>query len=291
MNLSRALLCVLALTAAGPAWADDAPPKLEALTKAFESADYKQVVALAEQVAAESPDRAKAQYLAGEAFLVLGDPAQAETCFRAVLELRPKAVPAQVGLGTALTQREQHEEAVKVLEAAVAAEPKDAAASRALAVALLASGKTEDGTKRLEAAAKAAPKDAATARALAEARLRANDSAGAKQVGERLLKDLPKHPMGDFLVALALDREGEDKKAIEAYEKALAKDDTFLDAHKNLAILCHVKSNTYQDQERVKKAFAHYARYFELGGADARLKQMYDTMKAYFEQNPGAPGR
>ena len=89
--------------------------------------------------------------------------------------------------------------------------------------------------------------------------------------------------MGDFLVGLALDRQDKDDDAIAAYERALAKDDHFLDAHKDLAILCHVKSNTYQDQVRVKKAFEHYERYFALGGADERLKQMYATMKAYFE--------
>jgi tetratricopeptide (TPR) repeat protein len=261
------------------------------LTKAFEAADHKQVVAWAAEFPPQSPDAAKAQYLAGESLLVLGEPAKAETCFRAVLEARPKAVPAQVGLGAALSLLGQHEEALKVLEAALAQEPKDGAAARALAVALLAAGKVAEGTKRLEAAAKAAPKDPLTARALAEARLRADDLGGATQVGEALRKALPKHPMGDFLVALALDRDGKDKEAIEAYEQALAKDETFLDAHKNLAILCHVKSNTYQDQERVKKAFAHYERYFTLGGADARLKQMYDTMKAYFAQAPGAPAR
>lgn len=163
--------------------------------------------------------------------------------------------------------------------------------ARTLAVALLASGKIEEGTKRLVAAAKSAPKDPLTARALAEARLRADDLSAARKVGEDLQKALPKHPMVDFLFALALDREGQDREAIEAYEKALAKDETFLDAHKNLAILCHVKRNTYADQERVKKAFAHYERYFELGGADPRLKQMYDTMKAYFAEAPGAPAR
>ncbi len=291
MNLRMPLATALLMAAVGTASAADAPPTLEALSKAFEAADHKQVVLLAAEVPPESPDAAKAQYLAGESLLVLGEPAKAEACFRAVLAARPKAVPAQVGLGAALSQLGQHEEALKVLEAAVAQEPKDIAASRTLAVALLAAGKIEEGTKRLEAAFKAAPKDPVTARALAEARLRADDLGGAKQVGEALLKALPKHPMGDFLVALALDRDGKDKEAIEAYEQALAKDETFLDAHKNLAILCHVNSNTYQDEERVKKAFAHYERYFALGGADARLKQMYDTMKSYFAQAPSAPAR
>jgi tetratricopeptide (TPR) repeat protein len=218
----------------------------------------------------------------------LGKPAEAEAAFRAVLALRPEAGPARVGLGTALSAQAKHDEALEELAAAEKAEPKDAGVARALGLALTAAGRADEGRARLEAAAKLAPKDAATARALAEALLRAGDAAGARQVGERLAKAAPKHPMGDFLVGLAHDRLGESAKAIEAYERALAKDEAFLDAHKNLAILCQVDSNTYSDQERVKQAFAHYERYFALGGADPRLKQMYDTMKAYFTQAPDA---
>jgi tetratricopeptide (TPR) repeat protein len=91
--------------------------------------------------------------------------------------------------------------------------------------------------------------------------------------------------MGPFLKAIALEKEGKDDDAIQAYEAALERDDKFLDAHKNLAILCHTRNPTYADRERTEKAMAHYARYFELGGSDAKLKQMYDTMKAFFEQN------
>ncbi|MCI0587577.1 MAG: tetratricopeptide repeat protein, partial [Planctomycetes bacterium] len=75
--------------------------------------------------------------------------------------------------------------------------------------------------------------------------------------------------MGPFLRGLALDRLGKGREAIEAYEAALARDPKFLDAHKNLAILCHTRNPTYQDRARTEKAMAHYERYFALGGADA----------------------
>jgi tetratricopeptide (TPR) repeat protein len=290
MNAPRSLAAslVLLFVVAAPARAEDAAvaakPDLKAVSTAFEAADHRKVISLAESFPADSADAPKALYLAGESHLVLGEAEGAEKSFRLVLEARPKAVPALVGLGRALSLQARHEDAEKTLRSAVALDAKDAAAQRTLGEALIAAGKTEEGTKLLEAAVKAAPNDPFAARALTEARLKAEDLKGAKAVADKFAKAVPKHPMGDFLVALALDRQGEHKDAIEAYERALAKDDKFLDAHKNLAILCHVQSNTYQDQARVKKAFEHYERYFELGGADAKLKQMYDTMKAYFAQ-------
>jgi tetratricopeptide (TPR) repeat protein len=257
---------------------------LKQVTAAFQAADHKKVIELVAQVPADAPEAPKFRYLAGESLLVLGRPADAEAELRAVLATRPKAVPALVALGRALSLVGNHDEAVETLRRATTEDAKDVPARRALGEALLLAGQTEEGTKVLEAALAAAPNDPATVRAFVEARIRAEDLPGALAAAEKLAKAQPKHPIGKFLVAVVLDRQDKDEEAIAAYEKALLLDPAFLDAHKNLAILCHVKSNTYQDQARVKKAFAHYEKYFELGGSDARLKQMYDTMKAYFEE-------
>src|SRR4029453_13493912 len=102
---------------------------------------------------------------------------------------------------------------------------------------------------------------------------------------ERVAKACPDLPMGWFLKGLVLDRMNKDRDAIEAYKKAIEKDDRFLDAHKNLAILCTAKNALYQDRERTKKAFEHYKRYFELGGKDEELKKLYETNKSFLEQN------
>ena len=278
------LVGALLLVGATSVAADGVKVELKTVAAAFDAAEHRKVVELAETFPAEHPDASKVLYLVGESRLVLGEPAEAEVAFRAVMAKKAQAVPALVGLGRALSAQAKHEEAEKTLRSAVALDAKDVPAQRALGEALLLAGKTEEGTKVLEAAWKAAPNDPFTARVLAEARLRADDAKGAQTIGEKLAKAAPKHPMGDFLTGLALDKQDKDDDAIAAYERAIAKDERFLDAHKNLAILCHVKSNTYSDQVRVKKAFAHYEKYFALGGADARLKQMYDTMKAYFEQ-------
>jgi len=69
----------------------------------------------------------------------------------------------------------------------------------------------------------------------------------------------------------------------EAYDKALALDEKFLDAHKNLAILCHTMSNRYRNVERIKKSMHHYERYFALGGHDPKLEQTYRTTRSFLE--------
>jgi tetratricopeptide (TPR) repeat protein len=284
MSLRHALTLVCALACVAPVFAEESDPLLAGATQAFEAAQHRKVIEIAAEAPADAKEAARLQYLAGESRAVLGEWAEAEAAFRAVLAKRPNALPAQVGLGRALSQQDEHDEALEQLRAAVKADAKDASAARALGEALLRADKTAEGLKVLEALQKAQPADVATARVLVEAHLKAGKPEDARQVAQKAAKAAPKHPLAAFLQGLVLDREGKSKEAIEAYEKAIAADDTFLDAHKNLAILCHVDSNTYADQERVKKAFAHYERYFALGGADARLKQMVDTMKAYFAQ-------
>jgi tetratricopeptide (TPR) repeat protein len=283
MNLRPVLTVALVCAFASFAHAGD--ELLDASTKAFEAAQHRKVIEIAAEAGPDAKEAARLHYLAGESRLVLAEWAEAETAFRAVLAKRKDAVPAQVGLGRALSRQDKHDEALEVLRKAAKVDAKDVAAARALGEALLRAEKTDEGMKVLEVVQKSQPADVETARVLVEAHLKAGKVDEARVVAQKAVKGAPKHPVGDFLTALVLDREGKSKEAIEAYEKALAKDDAFLDAHKNLAILCHVDSNTYSDQERVKKAFAHYERYFALGGADARLKQMYDTMMAYFKES------
>jgi hypothetical protein len=69
-----------------------------------------------------------------------------------------------------------------------------------------------------------------------------------------------------------------------AYEKAISLDDAFLDAHKNLAILCLTDNPTYQDRERTAKAMKHFQRYFDLGGKDPTLEQSYRQIKGFLDQ-------
>lgn len=261
---------------------------LELATKAFEAGEFAKVIELTASTKAEGADYPRLQYLAGEAQLVLDAPAEAEQAFRNVLAQRPKAVPAQVGLGRALIALARADEAAPVLEAALKAEPKDVGALTAHGLLLSNAGKPDEAKKDLEQAWKLAPKDAFVARGYVEVLLRSDDVPGAAAVAETFMTARPKHPMGPFLMAWTMERDGEDEQAIEQYQAALLLDANFLDAHKNLAILCHTLSNTYRDKERTKLAYAHYERYFALGGKDAELKATYDGLVNFKDQILGS---
>ena len=261
---------------------------LDQATAAFQAGEYAKVLELAKPVAASEADYPRLQYLAGEAELALGAPAEAEKAFRSVLAQRPQAVPAQVGLGRALTALERNDEAAKVLDQALAAAPDDTGALTAHGLLLSATGKSDEARKELERAWKREPKNALVARGYVEVLLRADDTPAAAAVAEAFEKARPEHPMGPFLMAWTMERDNEDEPAIEQYELALTRDPNFIDAHKNLAILCHTLSKSYQIKERVKLAFEHYERCFALGGKDPELKAMYDNLLSFKDQILGS---
>jgi predicted Zn-dependent protease len=254
---------------------------LEEATQAFQAGEFPKVLALAEKGGGDATDGPRLTYLAGEAQLVLGAPAEAEKAFRAVLAQRPQAIPAQVGLGRALTALAKNDEAEKVLAAALKADPKDVGALTAHGLLLSVTGKSKEACKELERAVSLDPKNALTVRAYVEALLRADDASEAAGVVEAFAKARPEHPMGPFLLAWTMERDGDDEAAIEQYQESIARDASFLDAHKNLAILCHTLSNTYQDKARVELAYEHYERYFALGGKDPELRAMYDNLVSF----------
>jgi len=257
---------------------------LEDATKAFQNGEYAKVLELAAAKGASESDAPRLAYLAGEAELALGAPSDAEKSFRAVLAARPKAVPAQVGLARALTALMRFDEATPILASALAAEPKDVGAIVAQGLLLSSSGHSDEAKKTMEQAWKLDPKGPLTARGYVEVLLRADDNPAAAAIAEEFMGARPKHPLGPFLLAWTLERDGEDTQAIEQYQKALELDPNFVDAHKNLAILCHTMSKTYSIKERVELAYAHYERYFALGGKDPELERTYKDLLGFKDQ-------
>lgn len=279
-----ALLLAAAVARAGEEAEAKKSPLDEALA-AFTAGEYATVVELAAKTEADDPEKARFDYLSGEAALALGRADDAATAFQAVLAKKPDAVPALVGLGRAKVLAGKPAEAIEPLAKAVKKAPKDAGALVAHAQALAATGKSSDAEKSFAKAWKLDKGDPLVARAFCEFLLGADRPEEAMTIAAGLTKAKADHPMGWFLVGMACDRSGDDEKAIAAYEKALEKDETFLDAHKNLGILCHAVNPTYADIPRTKKAFHHYERYFELGGQDETLKQIYHQIKGYLEAN------
>jgi tetratricopeptide (TPR) repeat protein len=275
-SLRFALLLPLALVAVASAADDPLAPALAA----YKAGDYAKAAELASAVKTDDPARAKALYLVGEADLALEKWADAATAFQEILDKKADSVPALVGLGRAKVGDGLPDAGIATLEKATKLDAKDAVARRALGEARIAKGDADAGRADLEAAVKLDPRDPLAARSLVEALLKADRADAARKEAERIEKAVPDHPMGHFLAGYVLDRLGRDKDAIEQYERAIAKDDRFLDAHKNLAILCVAKNPNYQDKERTKKALEHFQRYFDLGGKDDKLKETFESIKS-----------
>lgn len=263
---------------AAPAVAGDT---LDEALAAFRAGEYTRTLELAHSVPTGGEDHPRALFVAGETELLLGDAKAAEASFRGVLAERPEAVPALVGLGRALAMAGRFEPAREALERALAAEPADLAARRSMGELLTATGDLPKARELLLGVFEAEPRDPRSARALVGLLLRMEVAPDAMRVAEDFTVARPKHPMGWFLTGVVQETLGEDEAAIRSYRAALERDERFLDAHKNLGILCHTLSDTYQIVERNRIAMRHYALYFELGGKDPRLAQTFEQMKAF----------
>jgi tetratricopeptide (TPR) repeat protein len=173
---------------------------------------------------------------------------------------------------------------LRVLEGAVKAAPESGRAVCFLGVARMAASEGRKGRKEVERGAELAKDDPEVARAAVVAYLRDEDTDDASRAAQRFAKAQPKSPMGPFLVALVREREKKYDEAIASYEQALELDESFLDAHKNLAILCIAQNPLYTNRERTEKAMRHFDRYFALGGRDAEVKRIHETLQQVLTQ-------
>jgi tetratricopeptide (TPR) repeat protein len=271
--------------AAASAFAADDPvaPAMEA----YKAGDYAKAVELASAVKTDDPARPRAAYVVGESNLMLEKWDDAQAAFKEILDKKADSVPALVGFGRAQIGKGANDDAITTLEKATKLDAKDAAARRSLGEAHLAKNETDKALADLSAATKLDPKDPLASRSLTELLLKGDKTDAAQKEASRLAAVIPDHPMGHFLAGYVFDKQKKIKDAIEEYEKAIAKDDKFIDAHKNLAILCVSQNPNYQDKDKTKKALEHFKRYFELGGKDEQLKQTYEQIKGFIEGKGG----
>lgn len=256
---------------------------IDGIVKMIEDGKLVDALDAAKGVEAEDASYLRARYLVGEIDLILGDAGEAEAAFREVLAKKEGAAPALSGLGRALLAADQAAEAVEPLAKAVAADGKLATARAWLGLARSRAGKPADGQKDVAEAMKAAPADAEVARVAVTERIEAKDVDGAMKAALAFSKAKKDHPMAPFLVAFVNDRGGRFAEAIAGYEKAIAVDASFLDAHKNLAILCIAQNPVYTDAKRTAKAMEHFAAYEKLGGRDASVLQIYGQLKSFLQ--------
>jgi len=262
-----------------------AAEQIDSAKDKFAAGDFTGALAAADGIPADDATYAKARYLAGEIHLMLGDAEAAESAFRDALAKKPGAEPALVGLGRALLERDQAAEAIKVLEEAVKAAPGSGRALCFLGIARMRQSDGRKGRKEIEKGALLAKDDPEVARVSVVAYLRDEDTDDARRAALRFQKAQPKSPMGPFLVALVQERDKKYDDAIASYEASLKLDDNFVDAHKNLAILCIAQNPLYTNKERTEKAMKHFDRYFALGGKDTEVKQIWDTLQQFLNAN------
>lgn len=285
MNRPFPLTVAALVLAAGSALAAD-PSPVDQAVEHFKAGRFDEALEATEKVAREDALRPRAAYLAGEVSLARGDALGAQGYFQEAADKKPVA-PVLASLGRAYLLQGKGAEAVEPLTKAVALDAKTARYRAWLGLAQLASGHADLARKDVAAALKAAPTDPDVVKAAVEERLAAQDADGASKAVAAFAKAAKDHPLGPFLEAVVLDRAGKTDDAIAAYERALKLDDAFLDAHKNLAILCVTQNPLYSIPKRTALALKHFEAYAARGGKDAEVLQVYATLKSFLASQGG----
>lgn len=292
------LVATAPLARAGEGDKPAAAPTVEAALKLAGEGKFSDALDVAKAVPDTAATYLKARYVVGEIELLLGDPVAAKEAFEIVVAKKPTAA-ALAGVGRALLASGDAAGAVAPLEKAVAADAKTARYRAWLGIARVRSEATLEGRKDLEAASKLDAADVDVVRAMVEDRLLADDGAGADKAVAAFIKAKKDHPFGPFLRGLVLDKTGKFDEAIAAYQKAIALDPGFLDARRNLAIVCVTQNPGYKDEKRTKIALEQLAAYVKLGGREPSLRRLAEELPGYLkgettppaDGEPGHPGK
>ena len=255
-------------------------PTVDAALKLVAEGKFSEALDAAKAVPETATTYLKARYVVGEMELLLGDPAAAKEAFETVVAKKPSAA-ALAGVGRALLASGDLTGAAASLAKAVAADPKAARYHAWLGLARVRAQEYGEGRKELDAAAKLDPADVEVVRAIVEDRLIAEDPLGAEKTVAAFMKAKKDHPFGPFLQGLVLDKGGKYDEAIAAYQKAIALDPGFLDARRNLAIVCVTQNPSYKDEKRTKIALEQLAAYVKLGGRDESLKRLAEQLPGF----------
>ena len=258
---------------------------VDAAMKLVEAGKFSEALDVAKAVPDSDATYGKARYLVGEMELTLGDPTAAREAFELIIARKPTAA-AQAGAGRAMLAAKDPTGAIPYFEKAVAADAKTARYRAWLGLARVGAEKAAEGRKDLAAAERLDPADVEVARAVVEALLRLNDVADAEKAALAFGKARKDHPFSPFLAALVADKNGKYDDAITLYQKAISLDPSFLDARKNLAIVCVTQNPSYTNAKRTKIALEQLEAYVKLGGRDEAVKRLAETLPQFVGPKP-----
>ncbi|MFT3890131.1 MAG: tetratricopeptide repeat protein [Anaerolineales bacterium] len=203
-----------------------------AMKPAYEKGDWDEVIRLANEIIKAEPEAADIYYYMGEAYRFKGDPGSSETAYSNALALNSQFGAAYVGLARARLLADPNANVLPLLVEAVRLDPNF-------------------GEAFLERA---------------KVKIRDNDVSGALQDLGEANKLMPNSPLVFYYTALAQQKQNVPDRALQAAEKSLTLDITYLPTY---LLLGQLYAETGNDVE-ASRALAVYLKYEE-GDASAYL--------------------
>ena len=166
-----------------------------------------------------NPQFAEAHANLGAVLARLGQYKDAVLSYERALAINPRLTAARLNLGLAHYRAGALRAAAETLQAVHTAEPSLLQARQLLGLVLVELGRDAEAIPHLEASAQAGPEEAAVLFALGRAYSRRGDSR-ADAIAERLSKTPEGRPLWHQLQGLALQRDDQHRKALDAFEAA-----------------------------------------------------------------------
>ncbi len=198
-----------------------------------------------------NPQFAEAHANLGAVLARLGQYKDAVLSYERALAINPQLTAARLNLGLAHYRAGALRAAAETLQAVHTAEPSLLQARQLLGLVLVELGRDAEAIPHLEASAQAGPEEAAVLFALGRAYSRRGDPR-ADVIAERLSKTPDGQPLWLQLRGLALQRDDQHRKALDAFELAAASNASL----PQLSVNVGVSRLALGDREGARLAFA-----------------------------------
>ncbi len=171
---------------------------------------------------------------------------EAEKYYRGILEKQPGHVTALVGLAQVAEARKEYDQMVDYLQRALDRHPDAIRPATSLVRYFLSTGEAMKALSIARELAGHHEQNPAVYQLLGQAQLAADQPASAAATFRRLTSLRPANPMAWHLLALALEKNGDESKALEAWNEALRLQENFIPAATNRVRLL-VKQKRYDE--------------------------------------------